>query len=237
VRRGRFGVCWAPGTAARARRVSARRHSPCARVVPGRSATSCCWAATASALRSVRSVCCLVGAPASAPVARRASALRFPNPRAPNPSLVQTRTLTRNSAAKNLALAGVKSLTLCDPKPVALPDLSSQFYFGEADVGKNRAEVSAAALSDLNPYCEIKVHAGEVSGATIKPYQVRPSAVAPNARQCFTRAPPACAPLPFRARRVLLRPCVPACQRLRLPLVAAITVGRYRVSLSRCRSR
>ena len=98
---------------------------------------------------------------------------------------MQTRTLTRNSAAKNLALAGVKSLTLCDPKPVALPDLSSQFYFGEADVGKNRAEVSAAALSDLNPYCEIKVHAGEVSGATIKPYQVRPSAVAPNAKPVF----------------------------------------------------
>jgi len=128
------------------------------------------------------------------PPQRPSPAAHLPNPRAPTPSLVQTRTLTGNAAAKNLALAGVKSLTLCDPKPVALPDLSSQFYFGEADVGKNRAEVSAAALSDLNPYCEIKVHAGEVSGATIKPYQVRPSAVPPNARQCFTRAPPSCAP-------------------------------------------
>lgn len=43
--------------------------------------------------------------------------------------------------AKNLALAGVKSLTLCDPKPISMPELSSQFYFGEGDVGKNRAEV------------------------------------------------------------------------------------------------
>ncbi len=44
-------------------------------------------------------------------------------------------------SAKNLALAGVKSLTLCDPKPIAICELSSQFYFTEADVGKNRAEV------------------------------------------------------------------------------------------------
>lgn len=78
VRRGCFCVCWAPGAAACTSPLAVvefqRRHSKCARVVPGRSATSCCWAATASALRSVRSVCCLVDAPASAPVARRASA-------------------------------------------------------------------------------------------------------------------------------------------------------------------
>ena len=58
-----------------------------------------------------------------------------------------------------------------------MPDLSSQFYCGEADVGKNRAEVSAAALRDLNPYCEIKILTGELTGDTIKPYQVGSSAV------------------------------------------------------------
>ena len=50
-----------------------------------------------------------------------------------------------------------------DPKSIAMADLSSQFYFGENDVGKNRAEVSAAALRDLNPYCEIKLHTGDLS--------------------------------------------------------------------------
>lgn len=74
--------------------------------------------------------------------------------------------------AKNLALAGVKSLTLHDPKSIAMADLSSQFYFGENDVGKNRAEVSAAALRDLNPYCEIKLHTGDLSSDSLKAYQV-----------------------------------------------------------------
>mmetsp|Transcript_47391 Transcript_47391/g.112774 ORF Transcript_47391/g.112774 Transcript_47391/m.112774 type:complete len:1011 (+) Transcript_47391:93-3125(+) len=75
-------------------------------------------------------------------------------------------------AAKNLALAGVKSITLYDASPVALPDLSSNFYFSEADVGKNRAEVSAAKLRDLNPYVDIRVHAGELDEAAIKQFQV-----------------------------------------------------------------
>jgi hypothetical protein len=36
-------------------------------------------------------------------------------------------------------------------------------------------QVSAAALRDLNPYCEIKLHAGDLSGTSITPYQVAPS--------------------------------------------------------------
>jgi len=107
---------------------------------------------------------------------RAAPALPSAPPSCP-PARAGKISLTGGAAAKNLALAGVKSLTLWDPKPVALPDLSSQFYFGEADVGKNRAEISAAALRDLNPYCEIKILTGELTGDTIKPYQVGSSAV------------------------------------------------------------
>ena len=38
--------------------------------------------------------------------------------------------------AKNIALAGVKSLTLYDPAPAAIADLSSQFFLHIEDVGK-----------------------------------------------------------------------------------------------------
>lgn len=42
-------------------------------------------------------------------------------------------------AAKNLILAGVKSVTLHDEGVVELWDLSGNFVFSEDDVGKNRA--------------------------------------------------------------------------------------------------
>ena len=69
--------------------------------------------------------------------------------------------------AKNLALAGVKSLTLHDPRPVELSDLSSQFYCTEADVGKNRAVVSRDRLADLNQYVRIDVLEGPVSASEL----------------------------------------------------------------------
>ena len=49
--------------------------------------------------------------------------------------------------AKNIALAGVKSLTLFDPQPVAISDLSSQFFLHESDVGQPRAEVTATHVA------------------------------------------------------------------------------------------
>lgn len=74
--------------------------------------------------------------------------------------------------SKNLALAGVKSLTLHDPEAISITDLSSQFYFTETDVGQNRAEISMKHLRDLNPYVNIKVHAGALDEATLKEFQV-----------------------------------------------------------------
>ncbi|RQM08760.1 hypothetical protein DH86_00002482 [Scytalidium sp. 3C] len=60
--------------------------------------------------------------------------------------------------AKNIALAGVKSLTLYDPAPVVISDLSSQFFLHPEDVGKPRASVTAPRVAELNAYTPISVH-------------------------------------------------------------------------------
>ncbi|KAL8633806.1 hypothetical protein Q9189_000542 [Teloschistes chrysophthalmus] len=60
--------------------------------------------------------------------------------------------------AKNIALAGVKSLTLYDPEPAAISDLSSQFFLHPEDVGKPRAAVTAPRVAELNAYTPISVH-------------------------------------------------------------------------------
>ncbi|GAB4824302.1 E1 ubiquitin-activating protein, variant 3 [Ancistrocladus abbreviatus] len=52
--------------------------------------------------------------------------------------------------AKNLILAGVKSVTLHDEGTVELWDLSSNFVFSESDVGKNRALACVQKLQELN---------------------------------------------------------------------------------------
>lgn len=52
--------------------------------------------------------------------------------------------------AKNLILAGVKSVTLHDEGSVELWDLSGNFLFTENDVGKNRAQASVQKLQELN---------------------------------------------------------------------------------------
>ncbi|XWS29055.1 hypothetical protein CRYUN_Cryun25bG0124000 [Craigia yunnanensis] len=52
--------------------------------------------------------------------------------------------------AKNLILAGVKSVTLHDEGVIELWDLSSNFVFTESDVGKNRALTSVQKLQELN---------------------------------------------------------------------------------------
>ncbi|KAI9822963.1 MAG: E1 ubiquitin-activating protein [Phylliscum demangeonii] len=61
-------------------------------------------------------------------------------------------------AGKNIALAGVKSLTLFDPAPARLADLSSQFFLRRDDVGKPRAQVTAPRLAELNAYTPVAVH-------------------------------------------------------------------------------
>jgi ubiquitin-activating enzyme E1 len=60
--------------------------------------------------------------------------------------------------AKNIALAGVKSLTLYDPAPAVISDLSSQFFLHPEDVGKARAAVTAPRVAELNAYTPVSVH-------------------------------------------------------------------------------
>lgn len=60
--------------------------------------------------------------------------------------------------AKNIALAGVKSLTLYDPTPAAIADLSSQFFLRPEDVGKPRDLVTSPRVAELNAYTPVSIH-------------------------------------------------------------------------------
>jgi ubiquitin-activating enzyme E1 len=60
--------------------------------------------------------------------------------------------------AKNLILAGPKSVTLYDPETTAIRDLGANFYLEEKHVGKtSRADASFAKLQELNPYVKVEV--------------------------------------------------------------------------------
>ncbi|XP_047125803.1 ubiquitin-like modifier-activating enzyme 1 isoform X1 [Hydra vulgaris] len=73
--------------------------------------------------------------------------------------------------AKNVILAGVKSVTLYDPEPCHLEDLSSQFYLTELDVGKNRAEATVTKLAELNSYVPVSVYDGELTNDFLSKFQ------------------------------------------------------------------
>lgn len=72
--------------------------------------------------------------------------------------------------AKNVALAGVKSLSLYDPLPVQLADLSTQFFLTENDIGKPTAIATKDKLLQLNLYVPISV-VDDVSEATLAQFK------------------------------------------------------------------
>ncbi|RSH82231.1 hypothetical protein EHS25_005941 [Saitozyma podzolica] len=76
--------------------------------------------------------------------------------------------------AKNVALAGVKSVTIYDPKPVEVADLSTQFFLRQEDIGKPRAEVTGPRLAELNSYVPVHVlpGSGEITPDMVAQYQV-----------------------------------------------------------------
>lgn len=76
--------------------------------------------------------------------------------------------------AKNVALAGVKTVTIYDPSAVEIADLGTQFFLREEDIGRPRAEVTAPRLAELNSYVPIKIlpGAGEITPEMIEPYQI-----------------------------------------------------------------
>ncbi|CAG5128343.1 unnamed protein product [Candidula unifasciata] len=74
--------------------------------------------------------------------------------------------------AKNLALGGVKSVTLHDTQNVTWLDLSSQFYVRENEVGKNRAEVSLPRLTELNRYVQVFSNTEPLTEDFLRKFQV-----------------------------------------------------------------
>ncbi|KAJ1929637.1 E1 ubiquitin-activating protein [Tieghemiomyces parasiticus] len=84
--------------------------------------------------------------------------------------------------AKNVILAGVKSVTLYDPEPTALPDLSNQFFLREEDVGTPRAQASAARLAELNQYVPVHVLTEELTPEVIQRFKVIVATETPLAR-------------------------------------------------------
>lgn len=60
--------------------------------------------------------------------------------------------------AKNLILAGPKSVSLFDPSVTEMRDLGSNFYTEEKHVGKvSRADACLGKLQELNPYVKVDV--------------------------------------------------------------------------------
>ncbi|KXS17786.1 ubiquitin-activating enzyme E1 [Gonapodya prolifera JEL478] len=74
--------------------------------------------------------------------------------------------------AKNVVLAGVKSVTVYDSEPVKIADLSSQFFLRPEDVGKRRDAVSAPRLQELNGYVPVSVLDGELTPPRLSAFQV-----------------------------------------------------------------
>lgn len=74
--------------------------------------------------------------------------------------------------AKNVILGGVKSVTLHDQQLCTIRDLSSQFYFNENDVGKNRAEACTKQLAELNTYVRTSAYTGALDEDFIKKFRV-----------------------------------------------------------------
>lgn len=75
-------------------------------------------------------------------------------------------------AAKNLILAGVKSVTLHDEGNVELWDLSANFFFSESDLGKNRALASVQKLQELNNAVVVQTLTTKLTKEQLSDFQV-----------------------------------------------------------------
>ncbi|MGH0187867.1 UNVERIFIED_CONTAM: hypothetical protein FKN15_026850 [Acipenser sinensis] len=74
--------------------------------------------------------------------------------------------------AKNIILAGVKSVTVHDEGHTQWGDLSSQFFLREGDVGQNRAESCESQLAELNVYVPVTSYTGSLSEDILSAFQV-----------------------------------------------------------------
>ena len=73
--------------------------------------------------------------------------------------------------AKNIILAGIKSVTIHDTRNCELSDLASNFYLRESSIGKNRALESLAQLVSLNEYVSVTAKTDELTDDFLKNYQ------------------------------------------------------------------
>ncbi|MHA1673263.1 MAG: ThiF family adenylyltransferase, partial [Promethearchaeota archaeon] len=60
--------------------------------------------------------------------------------------------------AKDLALAGIGKLVLCDMDTIETSNLSRQMLFYKGDEGRFKAEVAAERLKRMNPFMETEVY-------------------------------------------------------------------------------
>ncbi|ORY04205.1 ubiquitin-activating emzyme E1 [Basidiobolus meristosporus CBS 931.73] len=74
--------------------------------------------------------------------------------------------------AKNVVLAGVKSVTIYDPQSVQISDLSAQFFLTVEDIGKTRAEATRPRLAELNQYVPVSILDGELTLDKLKKFKV-----------------------------------------------------------------
>lgn len=65
--------------------------------------------------------------------------------------------------AKNIILGGAKSVIIHDRDQVDYADLSSQYYFTESDIGKNRATIALKKLSELNNYVTVSSSTDDIN--------------------------------------------------------------------------
>jgi ubiquitin-like 1-activating enzyme E1 A len=65
--------------------------------------------------------------------------------------------------AKNVVLAGVKSIMLMDHTSISEEDICSQFLVVRGDLGKNRAECSQSRIQRLNPMVDVGVSTEDVA--------------------------------------------------------------------------
>lgn len=75
--------------------------------------------------------------------------------------------------AKNVCLAGVRSVTLFDPAPVEVADLGTQFFLRDGDIGQPRDQACVDRLRELNRYVPVDVlQAQELSPDVLSRFQV-----------------------------------------------------------------
>lgn len=90
--------------------------------------------------------------------------------------------------AKNIILAGVKSVSLYDVTPTSFPDLSANFYLTESHVG-DKTPRAAACLPDLvslNPYVSVSLYDGTIDLSAVTAETLRQFAVVVMTNQSYS---------------------------------------------------